>query len=204
MDWDPNWTNLDSKDRRLDKALPALRLVHGAQKHEQDQIKDSQTYAHGTLDLIEWLKAGAHDEESLFALPHRSKLLEVDVHQEVDSEDERVPTTIPLPKIAPEDVVPIFRLHIREYFEKEVLPYLLEELYRTYEYVSGGQIYPEKPALTPLLDLLPEEARKKFELVYYEYHLQKNVNDMEETAKALGIKSKRVLSDRIKRARKNI
>jgi hypothetical protein len=114
MEWDPKWMYTGSSGFFEHKQGPlALRLVHGHLDFETSFMKKDKTYHHGTLDLIDWLKKRAHEEIELPCF-------------------ERSDGRIDYPRISPEDLLPIFKTHMRLHFEEKTLPYLLEQIDKKY------------------------------------------------------------------------
>jgi len=112
-DVDPDWINKEGKNFVLYKPLLALRLVHGHQSFETSFMRNDETYHHGTLDLIEWLRNRTNEEK-------------------------RLPLTREgnYPRIQREDVLPFFKTHMRLHFEYGTLPYLLKQLALQYNFTS--------------------------------------------------------------------
>lgn len=208
MDWDPNWIDMEIwPDREMSKLLPARRLVHGSQPYDSQEIKKSAIYSHGTLDLIEWLRMGAHKEERLPSLPRQLQKSDECEEKGSDLSDDFYKNRIdtinphPVPMISPEDVVPIFRKHMKEYFRMEILPYVLEQLYRNYN-IASKKVEMKKPPLTHLLDLSLKEALKDFEHTYLTYALEKHAGNRDETARVLKVPLK-TMNSRIRRLKKS-
>lgn len=203
MDWDPNWMLMDieNKDKDISKAVSAKHLVYGyPPDFPFKRSEKSRMYYHGTLDLIAWLDSGAQDENEL---PPLGELAEGVL--EVEGKDVDVIDTILEPsKIKPSEVVPNFRKHMKEYFQKRVLPYLLQELNWKINHPSASPLELSKPVLSPLLDLPMNEAVTRFQIGYMEYQLHKTDGDVSQAATESGLKSKRAFEGREERARENL
>ena len=73
---------------------------------------------------------------------------------------------------------------VRSMESKYLLPYLLQEIYVTFD---NPQPVPTKPDLSRLLDLPPRKATRDFQLVYFDYHLRTHSHDKQETARELNM-----------------
>ena len=95
------------------------------------------------------------------------------------------------PRISSNNLVSNFRRHMRECFDKRLLPLLLE-LIEDYNTAAELHTTTTKPALSPLLDLPLKKAVKEFERISVEYNLKKYSNNKTKTAEAFVVSKSKI------------
>ena len=170
-------------------------LNHGAHEEKEHELPPLGGLKEQFLDdeVKELFSAGEERERSLSDLDGEEReqsLSDLDGEEKerfLKNEGIVVGTIGQFPKITPKDVVPFFRKQMREYFQKSVLPYLLQEIDRKVTITSTPPSAHSKPALSPLLDLPMNVAVAKFKISYMNYKLQKNDNDKSRAAEDSGL-----------------
>jgi DNA-binding NtrC family response regulator len=196
MEWNPGWIDPDSKDMDENIITSAWGLFYYSEENASKYFPISKAYEHSILELVEWLRIEANEDQELPRLDHRKAITafqlskKLKAYLDFDDDDginrEDLERLLGQPRISSNNLVSNFRRHMRECFDKRLLPLLLE-LIEDYNATAELQTTITKPTCARLLDLPFEEAEKEFKRIFVEYNLKKYSNNKRKTAEALGV-----------------